>query len=50
MLEEKQVDDDDSDPAVKVLHLFSAPQMSHQKCLPECQQGVAESGEQAFWA
>ena len=35
---EKQVDDDGSDPAVRVLHLFIVPQISHQKCLPECQQ------------
>ena len=34
--------DDNSDPAVRVLHLSIAPQMSHQKCLPECQQRAEE--------
>ena len=42
VLEEKQVDDDGSDPAVRVLHLFIVPQISHQKCLPECQQRAEE--------
>ena len=41
-VEEKQVHDDGSDPAVRVLHLFIVPQISHQKCLPECQQRAEE--------